>query len=441
MGRMMALVSCLVLAVHAYPTYARADGGDLLWQSVLGVVVDVDPRGQMAAAGGRVVIVGTTQAASGASIFVVQARDSRSGTILWTDRTNATASSVVMDDHRVVAAGTTTDSTGATHVILRAFHAKTGTLLWKDRRRDSGTSLALDGHRLVVAGTVDNDTKLLLRAYHVKTGAVEWEHRAPPIGFTSVNVGRSRGITLRGKKGFVTALVAPLLPGGVGSACYVRAFDSRRGTVLWEQVAAPSVQCAPTDVASDGRSVILGATGGIVTDNLLVHAWEADDGAPLWQYRTFAGSSFDNELTAVDVSRGQGIIAAWDNSAPATTPGLKEAFIIRSFDLRTGAIRWEDVLFLDQAGIQLWHALGLDVERGRVFAAGLDIDRGTWFVRAYHVEDGALIWNEEFQPAGGGVDYGRAQGLVADGGRVVVVGPARNAAGVLQLVIRAYDAR
>src|SRR5207249_2147188 len=77
--------------------------------------------------------------------------------------------------------------------------------------------------------------------------------------------------------------------------------------------------------------------------------------------------------------------------------GLKEAFVVRSYDAETGALRWVDEFAHPEVPpfFYLLHAYDLAVTRGRVIAVGQNIS-GTgapWLTRAYDAETGALLWS------------------------------------------------
>jgi hypothetical protein len=192
--------------------------------------------------------------------------------------------------------------------------------------------------------------------------------------------------------------------------------------------------------ATDGKRVVLAAIGGIGDDNFFIQAYDAASGTLVWEDRTFGGSGLDNELMAVDIERRRAFVVGWLNIA-APVPGFKEAFIVRSYDIDTGVLDWEDQFVSSEIGPRTWHALDVETVKGRVFAVGQDVGRGTWFVRAYASRTGELVWHDDFAPPGVGADYGWTQAVAVDGGRVFVAGSGFNAAGNVDLILRAYDAK
>jgi putative pyrroloquinoline-quinone binding quinoprotein len=447
----LALLGCAAL-LSVPAANARADAGDLLWQAAFDVAGGQEGATAVAAADGRVVVVGRAQNAAGNRDLVVRAHDAKTGGILWEDRLDIAggddeALSVVMDNQRVIVAGTGSDMTGTSRALIRAYSAGTGALGWADGWPGSGAGLALDGARLIVAGNIVNSagaTQLLVRAYIARTGIVAWEDRSVPAGYSRVVFQASpssgheaRAVALNRGQAFVSATVAPAGEFG-GTACLVRGYDATTGDRLWEAAHHVSGNCTPAGVAIAGRRVILGATGGIGGDNLVVQAYDAGTGDLLWQERTFVGSGFDNAVTAVDTDGRRAFIAAWDNHIPWTTGGLKEAFIVRSYDTETGVLLWENVHHVDALGFYLWHALDVETEKGRVFAVGQDVGHGTWLVRAYDAKHGDVLWQDESEL--GGTDYSATQAVAVDRGRVFVGGTGANAVGGVDLILRAYDA-
>ncbi len=84
----------------------------------------------------------------------------------------------------------------------------------------------------------------------------------------------------------------------------------------------------------------------------------------------------------------------------------------------------------------------LSVAWGRMFAVGQNVEgTGAWLVRSYKTRGGEVLWEDTFQPARVGGSYSWTQGLALDGGRLFVVGSGVNAAGNVDLILRAYDAK
>src|SRR5687767_6215101 len=85
MLRFLASIVCLALLSSA-PAYARTEGGDLLWQDQHDFAGGEDIAMAMAAADGRVVVVGSVQAMDGGTDLMVRAYDGKSGALLWDDQ-------------------------------------------------------------------------------------------------------------------------------------------------------------------------------------------------------------------------------------------------------------------------------------------------------------------------------------------------------------------
>jgi hypothetical protein len=144
---------------------------------------------------------------------------------------------------------------------------------------------------------------------------------------------------------------------------------------------------------------------------------------------------------AVAVQGRQAFVAGWRNFRARTTPGEKESFVVQSHDPATGQRLWEDDYHVDEFGFFLWHALDIEAVGGRVFGSGPETVIGMWLVRAYDASGGGVLWEDRCQPSGrGDYSYSVTQALAVDGRRVFVAGSGFNAAGNLEIIVRAYAA-
>ncbi len=173
---------------------------------------------------------------------------------------------------------------------------------------------------------------------------------------------------------------------------------------------------------------------------LLAMSVDAATGGFLWQDRT-VGSPATDEGTAVELANGRAFVSGWRVFPGRTTAGFKETFFVRSYDADSGVLRWENTHQVDELGSFLWHALDLDVARGRLFAVGQDVAHGTWLVRALELNSGDVIWQREFEPDVIGADYSWTQAAAVGGGRLFVAGSVFNAMGNSDALVRALDAR
>ncbi|HEX2439753.1 MAG TPA: PQQ-binding-like beta-propeller repeat protein, partial [Methylomirabilota bacterium] len=191
--RLPALLLGSLLLLTAPEAWAKTEAGDLLWQDQVDFAGGADAALAVAAAGERVVAVGSAQNAAGNTDFVVRAYDAKTGALLWKDQVNAggandAASAVVIEGDVVVVGGTSQPVTGSPRLILRAYAVKNGKLAWEDRSAlQSFNGLASVGSRVLITGTTATTTgatRLFVRGYVTKTGVIAWQDRpAPPVGY------------------------------------------------------------------------------------------------------------------------------------------------------------------------------------------------------------------------------------------------------------------
>jgi hypothetical protein len=186
--------------------------------------------------------------------------------------------------------------------------------------------------------------------------------------------------------------------------------------------------------------VVLAGVGDFTIDQLIVLSFDARTGGFLWEDMTVL-VSLRNVAMAVAIERGQALVAGWRH-----IPGdfNRQAFVVRSYEASIGVLSWEDLHFSD-GPFAFWHGLDLEARRGRVYAVGQFETDGTWLVRAYEVAHGDVLWEDFWEPPlarPADPDTTAPRHSVAvSGGRVFVAGPAFNADGNMDLVLRAYDAR
>ena len=190
-------------------------------------------------------------------------------------------------------------------------------------------------------------------------------------------------------------------------------------------------------VAADGscnRSDVIGNC------DYSVRAYEAKTGHLLWEDQVDKAEGFDLAL-AVAVRGGRVFAAGWVDADGSCIP-LAEAgncdFFVRAYEAKTGHLLWEDQF--DGAGD---HDLAGTIAAGggQVFAGGVVTNAagdGDWLVRAYEAKTGILLWQDQFDKAGG---TDEVLSIAVREGRVFTAGCARNAAGNFDYIVRTYDAK
>jgi hypothetical protein len=108
---------------------SRTSAGDHLWQIDVDLADGDDRATAVAAAHGRVVVVGFATHAAGDTDWIVRAHEARTGRILWRDRVavagrHEEALAVAMGEQRVVVAGPAVNADGNMDHVLRAYDAR-----------------------------------------------------------------------------------------------------------------------------------------------------------------------------------------------------------------------------------------------------------------------------------------------------------------------------
>lgn len=450
----LALLGFTILA----PSPARADGGDLLWQDQFDLAGGRDHALAIAATNARVVAVGSATTTDGNTDWVVRAYDAQGGALLWTDRLGAadSATAVVMDNQRVVVTGHNFDAaTASFRTRIRAYVTKTGAVAWEDGWSERfAIGLAMGSERTVVAGAFVNAAdvpQFRVRAYVTKSGAVAWNDESSPVptgyvaGLFSV-----RGVVVRDGTAYVAASVGVVGHGGQ-RACLIRAYDVAAGKLLWQTLRDLHNTCDPSAIATDGQRVVITARTGIDGIHFLVQAHDAATGEFVWQDIVPGPSPLYGPAGGVAMT-GRHTVVVGGRSVTVEYPEgtrVHEAFVVRSYDTATGALRWEDLHHPNRFGPFHWFGWDVDAVSGRLFAVGQEVEgNGTWLVRAYDAKRGDVLWEDEFQPAGGSAE---TQVLAVAGGRVFVAGSSGRRfectptgcklVQAADMMIRAYDAR
>jgi hypothetical protein len=215
----------------------------------------------------------------------------------------------------------------------------------------------------------------------------------------------------------------------------VRAYDAESGTLLWkDQVDKAGAADRAFALAAGAGQVFAGgfSTNAEGNQDFLVRAYDSKTGALRWEdQRDYAG--FNDVAEALAVWGGQ-VFAAGSGERAAGN----QDFLVRAYDAKSGALRWEDRA--DIAGLND-AAFALAVEGGQVFAAGFGTNAAghqDFLVRAYRVADGALVWEDQLDRAG---FNDTALALAVGQGRVFAAGSGQRTAGNEDFLVRAYNAK
>lgn len=180
---------------------------------------------------------------------------------------------------------------------------------------------------------------------------------------------------------------------------------------------------------------------------MLVQAWDAQNGAPVWEDRVDNGGVFDAAY-GIAVQGRQVFVQGFGGPKclGTTSPPSDCAILLRSYDAQTGALLWDaktgTVGVDDQITTQTLHAQG-----GTLFGAwGVNAPttgpQGDWLVQAFDASTGRLRW-EDLVDTGGGLRPLGAEiplAVAMFGGRLFVAGRLVDATDNWNFVVRAYHA-
>jgi hypothetical protein len=363
------------------------------------------------------------------------------GELVWEDHVDTAGGADVLNalavrSGLVFAAGFDTNTAGNRDFLVRAYDATSGTLLWKDQLDTAGDAdrafaLAAGAGQVFAAGFGTNaagNQDFLVRAYDLKTGALRWEDQRDPAGFNDV----AEALAVWGGQVFA----AGSSERAAGNQDFlVRAYEAKSGALRWEDRADKAgLNDAAFALAVEGGQVFAAGFGTNAAGNqdFLIRAYQAKDGALLWEDQV-DHAGFDDIAFALAVGGG-GVFVAGSGERAAGN----QDFLVRAYEAKSGALRWEDQV--DPAG-GFDGVNALAVEGGRLFAAGFVTNAAGNFdalLRAYEAKSGALLWEDQVDHAG--LDDA-ALALTVERGQVFIAGFGTNAAGNLDVLVRAYQAK
>jgi len=452
-----ASISCtlvLALATAARLLYGEAAlaqaGATLVWQDRVGQPGGDDFSGvdALAASNHAIFVPGTLANANGDSDFLVRAYRGNDGSLLWQDRFDTPGSfdgaiGIATAGGRVFAMGGTNFGFG--FPVIRAYDDKTGLLLWHNQVNDTRgvfDSAVIDKNRVIAVG---GNRTWMVDAYEAETGELLWRDR-----FGAASGNRAIGVVESGGRVFVGGRARPA---GATLNWLVRAYDSRTGDVLWEDHTPAGDFAQATQLAVEGNRVI--AVGYVETNSStapfsetdwLVRTYDAKTGQIVWEERLETGG-LDSIAIPFDVALLDGRAFVIGTGGPGCSFSVVGApdncdFIVRTYNIETGQLLWEDRL--DRAPID--QGLSIVAKGDAVFAtgnggntcAGVALTNCDIFVRAYDPNTGTLLWEDQVDTMGTD-DLGGA--IATQGGSVFVAGVVIDADFTADILIRAYHLR
>jgi quinoprotein glucose dehydrogenase len=270
---------------------------------------------------------------------LIRAYDVNTGDVVWYDFVDRGAedspTDIVAGRNAVVVAG----ATG----FIRAYDPTTGALLWEDQVVGGGATLGILGNRVFVAGRTHppGSPGTLLRAYDSANGQVLWSLEVP--GAAASDLTASDGMV------FLTA------GGGDG---FIAAFSALSGEPVWFDPGRSWIAAA----ADSGRVVAVGTDGA---SGLAMAAYQSRTGTILWEDATSPADPLAVEfLTNVDISNG--VVYGGGQSGKAFS---YVEVLVRAYDLGTGNVLFDD---RSHRGGQS-RALDIAAQGRRVVVAGTSV--------------------------------------------------------------------
>lgn len=466
------MISMLVLGGAILPVAASDPPGTLLWQDRFPGGSDTTAR--VAVDDSRVFVAGKAPVFVGGSTgWLVRAYDSRSGTVLWHDAFTGAdgnenkAQTVVVREGLAFAGGfvnvasfknATPTAPGKDVAMLRAYDPRTGALHWENRIDFGGVFASVnwitlgddeEGEQhhggehegesalLYAAGRAqegDFTTAWFVRAYNAKTGALVWQNVFHASSFDDALT-----IAVHGGRVFASGYTLDA-PSRLRHFT-VRAYDARRGTLLWQDLlpgGTPGGGDVAVQVVAEGNLVL---AAGVITNatgyHFAVRAYEAGTGRLRWADVVDKGSGFD-VARSIALHGGRAFVIG---QGGAVCSFDECDWLIRTYNQETGALLWEKQVDRthhdDQPNVVLACANRVVVAGG----AGTDSDEpfSDWWVQVYTAERGTLVW-ENLLPTP--ATFAFPVGLAVTGNRLFVTGSTLDLAGGTQngdYIVRAYQ--
>jgi hypothetical protein len=338
---------------------------------------------------------------------------------------------------------------------VRVQDAKTGVLKWEsdfDLNHTVDVNLAVaisDRDHIVITAGYSQGIKTfehtwwVVSAYDIESGKLLWRD---VLGDASTDYYPFQ-ITIKGGKAYVAGVSGATCATVDGTTCdiYARVYDVVSGTIhssLRDDVTGSDDEAF--SVAVEDRLMIVGGnigTGPQDTVAPAVRAYDANSGTLVWD-DVMPDTSQYGFVFKVVVHEGQ-VVAAAEAS---------NNWLIRSYDARSGAIRWSQTYSLidPMATDVLDGPVQLAVDEGTVLAAGFGATESLedetyphqfreWVVRAYDADTGRLLWSDRSgTPTGAAEANGGA--LIVDG-HAYALGYITDTQGVQHTLVRAYELR
>jgi outer membrane protein assembly factor BamB len=383
--------------------------------------------GHLIAFAGKRVIVG------GGSTLA--AYDSRSGEKEWEISVDAgiILRDLVAPRRQIFAAGAVSQSSQA---FVAAIDSQNGEVLWSDTfgYPSSVTTIAhaisAGATRIFVVGITGDFSEptamAFIRAYDSRTGERLWEdvtNLIPPVG-SYLTATEAQGLVY-----LVAGRTDDNPPAGARFG--IRTYDARTGALVWEDVLTPSEDFigGATEVEANRRLVLTAGTADAL-QALFVRAYDRLSGRIVWEDRLSGGDL--SGVTDLLLHRDRLVVSGFPGPGPSSGP------ILKAYDTNTGAVAWQQTPRIPGVNDDFQAVSALAAAGNTLFAAGsFETGDGTlhqYSLRALELRTGALKWEDR---QGCGV-FGEASAVIARHDVVVAVGAFVDCDGNSTTVIRAY---
>jgi hypothetical protein len=390
---MRVVVGVVVAFLAIVAVSAGAFAQNLLsWEDRTDFAGGTDLGRDVTVTGRTMIMAGNASETGGGVNTVVRAHDVRSGDVLWTDYTPAqsgvlTGVFVTSASDMAFAASYMTEPLCAfcTDIFVRAYDAATGLTLWQDvfdkGRDDLPQGIAASSRVVVVVGYGGNSVTppitaidFIVRAYDPATGAILWEDLVDNGPFID---DAARAVAIEGNRVFVAGTTAAI--GSFSEELILRAYEATTGELVWE-LRRPDA--FPVAVSVDADLVSVAGGAGLQSPSLFLGSYDVTDGHQRWEDTSGSGVFFDVK------TRARRLVAVGQTDFSSA--------IVRVYDRATGAVRWKDITNPAPGFNEFYGSVGVSNKAiyvaGRI-AAGPFGNRD-FLVRAYDLRTGALLLDD-----------------------------------------------
>ncbi len=436
----------VLTAVVAVSASAHRAGPQAVWESRYAPGPGDDLAVDLAADGRSVFAGGASTGPSGNFDRYVGAFDASTGASRWQLAPDSPAgvdfiNAVERSGPRLFAGGRLFDPVTRRDAYLAALDPRTGATLWEDQRDLAGradeiVAIAAAGNRVVsagyggdCAGFAAGDCDLFVRSYDARTGSLLWEDVA---GGGAADFDVISALALGPNRVYA---VGESADPATGPDLIVRAYRLSDGALVWQDDfdRAAGFDAGGAVVRKGGTVVAAGVSaaqqpGPPTAAN---RAYRASYGKMRWMDIVPAAGDFEANLSAT------GQVLAFSGGSDLGFPDSD--FVVRGYRLRRGGLLWDRRVDTPGSFERSLDVLGAD---GRVWAAGtsgqcdpIEISIDCRFtVRAYAARSGAQLFADDSGDGGEDVAFALASG----GGRVFAGGLTSGAAEPPDVLLRAY---